>query len=308
MSLLNYTIAFIGLGNMGGPMAANLLKAQAKVKVFDLVPGAVAELKSQGATAANSAIDAVDGADIVISMLPAGKHVQSLYLGDSERATAGLMDVLGENTLVIDSSTIDAATSIAVGTALSEKGLRFLDAPVSGGTAGAAAGTLTFIVGGEEAAYQSALPVLQAMGKNIFHAGQNGAGQIAKICNNMLLSVLMLGTSEALQMAIDNGLDPKVMSDIMLQSSGRNWTLELYNPCPDVMPNVPSSNDYKGGFMVDLMRKDLGLALDTALKSHSSTPMGAMAQNLYNMHSMQGNGQRDFSSIFELFSAQKPKI
>ncbi|WP_339769465.1 3-hydroxyisobutyrate dehydrogenase [uncultured Paraglaciecola sp.] len=307
MSLSHYTVAFIGLGNMGGPMAANLLKAQAKVKVFDLVPAVVAELKNKGATAVNSAVDAVDGADIVISMLPAGKHVQSLYLGDSERGTAGLIDVLTENTLVIDSSTIDAATSISVGNALSEKGIHFLDAPVSGGTAGAAAGTLTFIVGGEETAYQSALPVLQAMGKNIFHAGQNGAGQIAKICNNMLLSVLMLGTSEALQMAIDNGLDPKVMSDIMLQSSGRNWTLELYNPCPDVMPNVPSSNDYKGGFMVDLMRKDLGLALDTALKSHSSTPMGAMAQNLYNMHSMQGNGQRDFSSIFELFSAQKPK-
>ena len=307
MSLSHYTVAFIGLGNMGGPMAANLLKAQAKVKVFDLVPAVVAELKNKGATAVTSAVDAVDGADIVISMLPAGKHVQSLYLGDGERGTAGLIDVLTENTLVIDSSTIDAATSISVGNALSEKGIHFLDAPVSGGTAGAAAGTLTFIVGGEETAYQSALPVLQAMGKNIFHAGQNGAGQIAKICNNMLLSVLMLGTSEALQMAIDNGLDPKVMSDIMLQSSGRNWTLELYNPCPDVMPNVPSSNDYKGGFMVDLMRKDLGLALDTALKSHSSTPMGAMAQNLYNMHSMQGNGQRDFSSIFELFSAQKPK-
>ncbi|WP_158768898.1 3-hydroxyisobutyrate dehydrogenase [Paraglaciecola sp. L1A13] len=307
MSLSNYTIAFIGLGNMGGPMAANLLKAQAKVKVFDLVPEAVTELKNKGATAVNSAVDAVDGADIVISMLPAGKHVKSLYLGDSEGGTAGLIDVLTEDTLVIDSSTIDAASSISVGNALSEKGIRFLDAPVSGGTAGAAAGTLTFIVGGEEAAYQSALPVLQAMGKNIFHAGLNGAGQIAKICNNMLLSVLMLGTSEALQMAIDNGLDPKVMSDIMLQSSGRNWTLELYNPCPDVMPNVPSSNDYKGGFMVDLMRKDLGLALDTALKSHSTTPMGAMAQNLYNMHSMQGNGQRDFSSIFELFSVQKPK-
>ena len=304
MSLSNYSIAFIGLGNMGGPMASNLLKAHANVYVFDLVPQTVAELESQGARAAKSAEDAVKGADIVISMLPAGKHVQSLYLGDSERGSAGLIDVLGQNTLVIDSSTIDAATSILVAKALAEKGIAFVDAPVSGGTAGAAAGTLTFIVGGEAPAYQKALPVLSAMGKNIFHAGQNGAGQIAKICNNMLLSVLMVGTSEALQMAIDNGLDPKVMSDIMLQSSGRNWTLELYNPCPDVMPNVPSSNDYKGGFMVDLMRKDLGLALDTALKSHSSTPMGAMAQNLYNMHSMQGSGQRDFSSIFELFSAQ----
>jgi 3-hydroxyisobutyrate dehydrogenase len=233
-------------------------------------------------------------------MLPAGKHVESLYVGED-----GLVEHLKAGALVIDSSTIDASTSKVVANKLAEKNVDFIDAPVSGGVGGATAGTLTFIVGGKEQDYTKALPILQAMGKNIFHAGDHGAGQVAKICNNMLLSVLMLGTSEALQMAIDNGLDPKVMSDIMLQSSGRNWTLELYNPCPDVMPNVPSSNDYQGGFMVDLMKKDLGLAMDTGLKSQSATPMGALAQSLYSIHSQQGNGQLDFSSIFNLFTKQE---
>ena len=297
-------IAFIGLGNMGGPMAHNLLKTGHKVSVFDLVQSTVDELAADGARAASSALDAVQGANMVISMLPAGKHVEALYLGDSGQEN-GLEQHLASGTLVIDSSTIDAATSQKVARQLAEKGIGFIDAPVSGGVAGAAAGTLTFIVGGEKSDYERALPILESMGKNIFHAGGPGAGQIAKICNNMLLSVLMVGTSEALQMGIDNGLDPKVMSDIMLQSSGRNWTLELYNPCPGVLPKAPSSNDYQGGFLVDLMKKDLGLAMDTGIKSQSSMPMGALAQSLYAIHSMQGNGQRDFSSIFEMFSKRK---
>lgn len=291
-------VGFIGLGNMGGPMAANLLNAGHNVRVFDLSPEAVDVLVEQGAIAANNAADLAVDADFIVSMLPAGKHVEALYL-DSE---SGLINCLNNKTRVIDSSTIDASTAQKVGQALASKGIGFVDAPVSGGVGGAVAGTLTFIVGGSAEHFNDVEPVLQNMGKNIFHAGDIGAGQIAKICNNMLLSVLMAGTSEALQLAIDNGLDPKVMSDIMLQSSGRNWTLELYNPCPNVMPNVPSSNNYQGGFMVDLMRKDLGLALDTALKSHSTTPMGGLAQSLFSMHSMQGNGGRDFSSIFELFS------
>ncbi|WP_293750415.1 3-hydroxyisobutyrate dehydrogenase [uncultured Paraglaciecola sp.] len=293
-------IAFIGLGNMGAPMAHNLLKAGYSVCVFDLVQTTMDSLEQAGATQAKSASDVVQGADVVISMLPAGKHVESLYIGDS-----GLISQLKAGCLVIDSSTIDAATSKVVANELAKKSIHFIDAPVSGGVGGATAGTLTFIVGGKEQDYATALPILQAMGKNIFHAGDHGAGQVAKICNNMLLSVLMLGTSEALQMAIDNSLDPKVMSDIMLQSSGRNWTLELYNPCPDVLPNVPSSNNYQGGFMVDLMKKDLGLAMDTGLKSQSATPMGALAQSLYSIHSQQGNGQLDFSSIFNLFSKQE---
>jgi 3-hydroxyisobutyrate dehydrogenase len=298
-------IAFIGLGNMGAPMALNLLKAGMQVCVFDLMPQAVDKLVEQGASKANNALDAVKNAQIVISMLPAGKHVEALYLGNEQQV--GLISVLGADCLVIDSSTIDTATAQKVGKALMANNIHFVDAPVSGGVGGATAGTLTFIVGGEEYDYQRALPVLQTMGKNIFHAGPLGAGQIAKICNNMLLSVLMLGTSEALQLAIDNGLDPKVVSDIMLQSSGRNWTLELYNPCPDVLPNVPSSKGYQGGFMTDLMKKDLGLAMDTALKSQSSTPMGALAQSLYSIHSLQGNGQLDFSSIFSMFSKHSTK-
>ena len=292
-------VGFIGLGNMGGPMALNLVKAGHDVTVFDLVPAAIKELTDAGAKAADNANQVAQDADFVVSMLPAGKHVESLYLAEGAMHT-----VLKPGTTVIDSSTIDAATSQKVAKELAEKGIAFVDAPVSGGVGGAKAGTLTFIVGGSESDFEKVKPVLENMGKNIFHAGDHGAGQIAKICNNMLLSVLMVGTSEALKMAVDNGLDPKVMSDIMLQSSGRNWTLELYNPCPDVMENVPSSNDYQGGFMVDLMKKDLGLAMDTALKSQSSTPMGALAQSLYTIHSQQGNGGLDFSSIFKMFEKQ----
>lgn len=292
------SIAFIGLGNMGGPMAANLVKAGHSVVVFDLVQDNVDSLVAQGASAADSASKAVAEAEVVISMLPAGKHVESLYTGDN-----GLVEHMLPGTTVIDSSTIDADTAKRVGEKLENTGFKFVDAPVSGGVAGAAAGTLTFIVGGAEDTFTSVKPLLEAMGKNIFHAGDVGAGQVAKICNNMLLAILMTGTSEALQMGINNGLDPKVLSDIMLQSSGRNWTLELYNPCPDVLPQVPSSNNYNGGFMVDLMKKDLGLAMEAANSSKSMTPMGALAQNLYGIHSAQGNGKKDFSSIFELLAA-----
>ena len=290
------TIAFIGLGNMGGPMAINLVKAGHQVKAFDLSLEALATVKAEGAEVAASAADAATGADFVISMLPAGKHVLGLYLGEQ-----GIAAQIKQDALVIDCSTIDADSARKLGAGLAEQGIAFIDAPVSGGVGGAKAGTLTFIVGGSEADYQKALPVLQGMGKNIFHAGAIGAGQVAKICNNMLLSILMVGTSESLQMGIDNGLDPKVLSEIMLKSSGRNWTLELYNPCPDVMENVPSSNNYQGGFMVDLMAKDLGLALEAATQSQSSTPMGALARNLYVAHQRAGHGKLDFSSIFKLF-------
>ncbi|WP_434925844.1 3-hydroxyisobutyrate dehydrogenase [Shewanella sp. HL-SH2] len=299
------TVAFIGLGNMGGPMAANLIKAGMTVTVFDLNPQAVAALTDQGALSAKTACGAAASADYVISMLPAGKHVQSIYMGDDNNK--GLLDVVGKDTLLIDCSTIDAATAQLVGAKAAEKGLAFMDAPVSGGTAGAAAGTLTFICGGTEAAFTQAQTVLTVMGANIFHAGQVGAGQIAKICNNMLLSVLMVGTSESLQLGIDNGLDPKVLSDIMKVSSGGNWTLEKYNPCPDVMENVPSSKGYQGGFIVDLMVKDLGLSQQTALGSNSSTPMGALARSLYVNHARQGHGRLDFSSIFEQFANQNKK-
>ncbi|GGW88265.1 3-hydroxyisobutyrate dehydrogenase [Alteromonas halophila] len=290
-------IAFIGLGNMGGPMASNLLKAGHAVTVFDLIESSVAALAEEGATGADSAADAVRHADVVVTMLPAASHVKTLYLGDD-----GIIKASRAGTLFIDSSTIDADTARLVGKAAMDESRLFVDAPVSGGVAGAKAGTLTFIVGGSSESMEQARPVLSDMGKNVFHAGDAGAGQVAKICNNMLLAVLMAGTSEALQLAIDNGLDPKVMSDIMLESSGCNWTLQKYNPCPGVMEGVPSDNDYNGGFMTKLMNKDLNLAMAAAALSESATPMAATAQNLYKFHQNNGHADKDFSSIFRMFN------
>jgi 3-hydroxyisobutyrate dehydrogenase len=290
------TVGFIGLGNMGGPMAINLAKAGHKVSVFDLSSDAMATVAAHGATICETANETATNKDFVVTMLPAGKHVKSVYLGEN-----GLLSVVNKSTLLIDSSTIDANSAKAVAAEATAQGIAFMDAPVSGGVAGAAAGTLSFICGGTQAHFERAKSVLDDMGKNIFLAGDVGAGQVAKICNNMLLSVLMAGTSEALKMGMDNGLDPSVLSEIMLKSSGRNWCLELYNPVPGVIESTPASNDYKGGFMVDLMLKDLGLAAQTAQLSKSSTPMGAMAQSLYAMHSNGGNGVKDFSSIIEMF-------
>lgn len=294
------TVAFIGLGHMGHPMALNLVKAGVTVTVFDLVPEAMAELAKEGALMATSACGAAAGADVVVSMLPAGNHVRGLYLGQDGQS--GLLDVVSKETLLIDCSTIDAQSAQKVANEAALKGIEFVDAPVSGGTAGATAGTLTFICGGTDKGFEHAKATLSLMGSNIFHAGGAGAGQIAKICNNMLLSVLMVGTSESLQLGIDHGLDPSVLSEIMKVSSGGNWTLDKYNPCPNVMPNVPSSHGYQGGFMVDLMIKDLGLSQEAALLSHSSTPMGALARSLYVNHGRKGHGQLDFSSIFEEFN------
>ena len=287
-------IAFIGLGNMGAPMAENLLKAGYTLSVYDLSAEATARLQQAGASVADSPKDAVQNAQVIISMLPAGKHVHSVYLG--EGSSDGLLIDLPKGTLVIDSSTIAAADARKVAEVASKLGIDFLDAPVSGGTGGAIAGTLTFIVGGDDAAFAKAEPILAVMGKNIFHAGEHGAGQVAKICNNMLLGILMAGTAEAINLGVKNGLDPKVLSDIMLQSSGRNWTLEVYNPYPQVMENVPSSNGYQGGFMSKLMQKDLNLAMQTAQDTHVETPMGAKATELYAAHTIE-NGDRDFSSI-----------
>lgn len=290
-------IAFIGLGNMGAPMAENLLKAGYTLSVYDLSEEATARLQQAGASVADSPKDAASNAQVVISMLPAGKHVHSVYLGND--GDNGLLAELPKGTLVIDSSTIAAADARLVAEAASKLGIDFLDAPVSGGTGGAIAGTLTFIVGGSDDAFAKAEPILAVMGKNIFHAGDHGAGQVAKICNNMLLGILMAGTAEAINLGVKNGLDPKVLSDIMLQSSGRNWTLEVYNPYPQVMENVPSSNGYKGGFMSKLMQKDLNLAMQTAQDANVDTPMGAKATELYEAHTVE-NGDKDFSSIMAL--------
>ncbi len=288
-------IAFIGLGNMGAPMAHNLIKAGHKLAVFDLSEVALKSVADAGATAATSALETLQGAEVVISMLPASVHVESLYLGDT-----GLLTQIGKGTLIIDCSTIAPASAKKVSDAAAARGLEMIDAPVSGGTAGAAAGTLTFIVGGPADALQRARPLLSLMGKNIFHAGGAGAGQVAKICNNMLLGILMAGTAEALNLGVASGLDPKVLSDIIAKSSGRNWATELYNPYPGVMENVPASRGYSGGFGVDLMLKDLGLAAEAAMATKSATPLGELARNLYAMHSNAGAGALDFSSIVQL--------
>ncbi|GAB2887790.1 3-hydroxyisobutyrate dehydrogenase [Microbulbifer echini] len=290
-------IAFFGLGNMGGPMAANLVKAGYRVAAFDLNSTALEQARRDGCTPCDSSVQAVDGAGIVISMLPSGEAVKGLYLGEE-----GLLQRLPANTLVIDCSTISAEDARLVAEAARERGLRAIDAPVSGGTAAAQAGSMCFMCGGEEAVIDAARAPLQAMGVKIFHAGAAGAGQVAKICNNLLLAIHMTGTAEALQLGVDKGLDPKVLSEIMTASSGNNWSLANYNPYPGAMENVPAANGYAGGFSVALMLKDLGLAMDAAATSASSTPMGALAKNLYQLHGASAENQPlDFSSIQNMF-------
>jgi len=291
-------IAFIGLGHMGGPMAINLHKAGHGVRAFDLSQDACAQVKAQGLTVAASSEDAVRGAEVVISMLPASAHVEGLYLGRDGQG--GLLAHIAKGTLVIDSSTIAAATSQKVAKACEAAGVAFIDAPVSGGVGGAVAGTLTFMVGGSAADLERARPVLEKMGANIFHAGSVGAGQTAKICNNMLLGILMAGTSEAIALGVANGLDPKVLSEIMRRSSGGNWALEKYNPYPGVHEAAPASKGYAGGFGTDLMLKDLGLAQEAATAVRASTPLGGLARALYAAHSLAGHGGEDFSSVIKM--------
>lgn len=294
------TIGFIGLGNMGGPMAINLVKGGHSVKAFDLSNDAVQRVVSEGGVAASSAKDAVLDADFIVSMLPAGKHVDGLYVSGNDP----LFDSVKDGALIIDSSTIDAETARNVAEAGAGRGINFIDAPVSGGVGGAVAGTLAFMVGATAEQFAQAKPILECMGKNIFHAGDHGAGQVAKACNNMLLSILMTGTCEALNMGVKNGLDPAVLSEIMKQSSGNNWALQVYNPFPGVMEGVPSSNDYQNGFQVDLMYKDLGLAMELSQQSASPTPMGSQARGLFNLHKAKGNGGLDFSSVLRLYQDQ----
>lgn len=295
-------IAFIGLGHMGGPMALNLHKAGHALTAFDLSAEACDRLAAEGVFIAATAADAVEGAEAVVSMLPASAHVDALYFGADGRP--GLLESIAPGALVIDSSTIAAATSRKVAAAGAARGLAVIDAPVSGGTGGAIAGTLTFMVGGTAADLERARPLLDVMGANVFHAGEAGAGQTAKICNNMLLGILMIGTAEAIALGVANGLDPKVLSEIMRRSSGGNWALEKYNPLPGVMATAPASKGYAGGFGTDLMLKDLGLAQENAAAVRAATPLGGLARNLYAAHSLAGHGALDFSSVIK--SLQKP--
>ena len=292
-------IAFIGLGNMGGPMAVNLHKAGYAVSAFDLSADALAKVSGQGVAAAASATEAVKGAQIVISMLPASRHVEALYLGEG-----GLLSLLPQGTLVIDCSTIAPASAQKVAAAAKDRSIAMIDAPVSGGVAGAAAGTLTFIVGGETEALERARPLLQAMGKNIFHMGDAGAGQVAKLCNNMALGVIMAVTGEALSLGAAHGLDPKTLSQMMAVSTGRSWATEVCNPWPGVLENAPASRGYSGGFGNDLMLKDMGLAVEAAIGVGATVPLGELARNLYAMNRQEGRGGLDFSSVVKLMTTK----
>ncbi len=293
-------IAFIGLGNMGGPMAINLRKAGHTVSAFDLSADALAKVQAQGVEVAASAQAAAQGAQVVISMLPASRHVEALYLGEG-----GLLAQLAPGALVIDCSTIAPASAQKVAADAQARGLAMIDAPVSGGVAGATAGTLTFIVGGEAAALERARPLLQAMGKNIFHMGEAGAGQVAKLCNNMALGVIMAVTGEAIALGVAHGLDPKALSQMMAVSTSRSWATEVCNPWPGVLENAPASRGYSGGFGNDLMLKDLGLAAEAAMGIGASIPLGEMARNLYAMNKQAGRGGLDFSSVVKMFSPDK---
>lgn len=288
-----WRVAFIGLGNMGGPMAANLVKAGHTVRGFDLSGPALERLAAGGGQVAKSIADAVRDAQVVITMLPAGEHVLAAYDGPD-----GVLANAAPDAVLIDSSTVPPEIPRQLAK-LARPGTALLDAPVSGGTAGAAAGTLTFMVGGDAALVERMRPLLSNMGRAIHHGGALGAGQTLKLCNNMLLGILMAGTSEALRLGIANGLDPKVLSAVMQASSGRNWTLEVYNPCPGVMENAASSRGYTGGFATDLMAKDLRLAHGAAASSDVATPLGDLARRIFEVHRANGHGALDFSSIFQ---------
>ncbi|WP_445365207.1 3-hydroxyisobutyrate dehydrogenase [Microbulbifer sp. ANSA001] len=290
------SVAFFGLGHMGAPMASNLVKAGFQVKGYDPVTELLNNAEKQGIEKCVSPHQAVVGVDFIVSMLPNDSAVESLYL-DEEK----LLEQITENTLVIDCSTISTKSSKRLLASAQDKKLHAIEAPVSGGVAGAAAGTLSFMCGGNHSDVERAREILQHMGANIFHAGPAGAGQTAKICNNMLLAIHMIGTAEALQLGVDNGLDPIVLSEIMSNSSGANWSLQKYNPYPGVMSDTPASKDYTGGFMVKLMCKDLGLAQQAANNSQSYTPLGSLARNLYGLHDLAGNHELDFSSIQRMF-------
>jgi len=282
-------VGFIGLGNMGGGMAANLAKKGHDVRAFDLSADALDRARTAGCHVAASAAEAVEGAEAVVTMLPAGAHVESVYADSLGGAAAGAV--------LIDCSTIDVATAKRVAEGAQAKGLLAVDAPVSGGIGAANAGTLTFMVGGTDAAFAAAQPLLADMGKAVIHAGGNGAGQAAKICNNMILGATMVATCEAFGLAEKLGLDAKSFYDIASVSSGQSWSMTTYCPVPGVGPDSPADHDYQGGFAAALMLKDLRLAMAAAEQSGAATPMGARAAELYERMAEAGDASRDFSAI-----------
>jgi 3-hydroxyisobutyrate dehydrogenase len=296
-------IGFIGLGNMGTPMAANLVKAGHRVMGFDLAPQGLQALAAAGGQTAASAAEAVAAGEIVITMLPAGPQVRSVYLGQG-----GVLAHAGKEALLVDCSTIDVETARAVAAAAAEAGFDMLDAPVSGGVGGAETATLTFMVGGEPAVFARAQPVLSAMGRTIVHAGPAGNGQAAKICNNMMLGISMIAVCEAFALAERLGLDAQTLFDIAAKSSGQCWALTSYCPVPGPVPASPANRDYQAGFTAAMMLKDLRLAQQAAGMTAATTPLGASAANLYQLFADHDSGSLDFSGIYRLIRKPDGKI
>lgn len=286
-------VAFIGLGNMGGGMAANLARAGHDVRAFDLSEDALERAKQAGCLPAAGAAEAVDGAEAIVTMLPAGRHVEAVY-------AESVFDHADKAAILIDCSTIDVATARRAADAALAKGLTAVDAPVSGGIAAATAGTLTFMVGGSQAAFERAQPFLADMGKAVIHAGGNGAGQAAKVCNNLILGATMVATCEAFLLAEKLGLDPQTFYDIASVSSGQSWSMTTYCPVPGVGPETPADHDYQGGFAAALMLKDLKLAMEAAEGAQAETPMGRRAAELYQRFVEEGQGRLDFSGIIRM--------
>ena len=293
------TIGFIGVGNMGGPMAANLVKAGHRVRAFDVMAANLDRAKASGAETVGSIADAARDVDVVITMLPAGPEVRSVYL-----AADGVIAGAAKGTLLIDASTIDVDSARAVGEAAGKAGLDMIDAPVSGGVGGASGGTLTFMVGGPDAAFKRAEPYLQSMGKTIVHAGPSGNGQAAKICNNMILGISMIAVSEAFNLADKLGLDAQKLFDIASKSSGQCWSMTTYCPWPGPVPTSPANRDYQAGFTAAMMAKDLKLAQQAAQAAGAVTPMGASAAQLYALMVGAGRGGVDFSGIIRMLAGK----
>jgi 3-hydroxyisobutyrate dehydrogenase len=290
-------IAFIGLGNMGSGMSANLARAGHDVSAFDINEDALARAVQSGCRRASSTADAVADAEIVITMLPTGKHVAKVYADD-------VFGIAPVSALLIDCSTIDVATARAVEAQAAAQGIMMIDAPVSGGISGAGNATLTFMVGGEDDAFTRAQPILAKMGKTVVHAGGSGAGQTAKICNNMLLGATMVATCEAFAMARKLGLDLQTFYDISSVSSGQSWSMTTHCPVPGLGPNSPANNAYQGGFATALMLKDLKLAMEAAQSVNAAVPMGAAAESLFQIFANSGGAGLDFSAIIRMLDAK----
>ena len=286
-------IAFIGVGNMGNPMAENLIKSGKKVRVFDVSKEVIEKAKEKKFDIADSIDDLLkDSVSTVITMLPAGKHSKEVYLGKD-----GIINKVSKDCLLIDCSTIDIKTSVEIGTKAKEKKIKMIDAPVSGGVMGAKNATLTFLVGGSKDAFDLAKPLLEIMGKNIFHAGELGCGNGAKICNNLALGISMIGASEALMLAKRLNIDIKKVHEIMKNASGNSWPISVYPPLPGLKEGVPSNNKYRPGFSAGMMSKDLKLAIECAEEVKANTPLGSTANNIYDKFCKEGNDNKDFSAI-----------